>query len=409
MRVLLASIECVKGDLKVNLARHVQMMVEAHRNGCELTVFPEFSLTGSVDPTTHPKRVITLDDPAVLELIAEAEKLGMAAVFGLAEAFEDGFAITQAYTVNGQLAGVQRKRHLGEGEDGYTPSTDTAVFEYGSARFGSMICAEAGVDFTWDQTHAAGAPIILFCSAPGLYGRRVTEDDWRAGLEWWEGCGLADAMRHASRLGVWVAMATQAGSTEDEDFPGIAALIDPAGHVIDRLPDWRPGSLIVEVPVSIEVEPIRWSIRVVVVDEEGRTLLAEFGDDSTGQRWWVPPGGGIEPGEDDISCARRELNEELGRDDLAIGPQIGRRGGTFPMNGRWFTQYERWYLCRCEHFDVDPDTTAAVRAEGIRNLRWWTSEELRVTGTVTGPRTLPVLLDRILANDLLAPDSDLGF
>jgi hypothetical protein len=43
-------------------------------------------------------------------------------------------------------------------------------------------------------------------------------------------------------------MTTQAGATEDEDFPGLAALVTPTG-VVARLPDWRPGSLVVEVPL----------------------------------------------------------------------------------------------------------------------------------------------------------------
>jgi predicted amidohydrolase len=66
---------------------------------------------------------------------------------------------------------------------------------------------------------------------------------------WWEGCGLGDAIRHARRLGLWIAMAGQAGSTKDEDFPGLAALVAPDGAVAARLPDWRPGALTVDIPL----------------------------------------------------------------------------------------------------------------------------------------------------------------
>lgn len=406
---MLGAVQCEKGDLSGNLVRHLALMREAHSSGCELAIFPEFSLTGSVDPLAQPDHAVTFGHPAVKELVDATAAVGVGAVFGLAEREDDAFFISQAYAASGALLGVQRKRHLGDDEEGYKASSNTAVFELGSARFGSVICAESGVDFTWDATVDAGAQLVLMSSAPGLHGRRVSEEEWRSGFEWWEGCGLADARRHASRLGVWVAMATQAGSTIDEDFPGIAALIGPHGEVVHRLPDWRPGHLIVDVPIAVDVEPVRWSIRVLVIDEAGRALLAQFGDDRTGQRWWVPPGGGIEAGEDDLACARRELLEEVGRDDLHIGPCIGRRGGTFPMGGKWFTQQERWYLSRCQHFDVDRDLVARLRPEGIRDMRWWSPEEIETAQIRTGPRTLASLLRRVRSGHLPDTTTDLGF
>jgi predicted amidohydrolase len=84
--------------------------------------------------------------------------------------------------------------------------------------------------------------------APGLYGRRTSEASWRDGFAWWEGSSLGDARRHARRLGLWTALASQAGSTDDEDFPGLAALVSPGGSVTARLPDWRAGTLTVDIP-----------------------------------------------------------------------------------------------------------------------------------------------------------------
>jgi predicted amidohydrolase len=408
MRVLLAAITCAKGDVEGNLARHREVLGEAARAGCDLAVFPEFSLTGSVDPERHPEWALGLDDPAVQRMAEAAHEARVGALFGLAEARDGGCAITQAYAVDGRVAGVQRKRHLGDDEHGFAVASETAVFEYGAARFGAIICAESGIDATWDAGAATGASALFMCSAPGLDGRRTTEPGWRDGHAWWEACGLGDASRHAARLGLWVALATQAGSTVDEDFPGIAALVAPTGEVVQRLPHWHPGTLVVDIPVATEVEPVRWSIRVLVVDEAGRTLLAKFCDDRSGRCWWVPPGGGIEAGEDDLACARRELAEELGRVDLVVGPGIGRRGGSFTVNGRWMTQHERWYLCRCPHFTVPDDVVARGRAEGIRDIRWWSSDELRAARIETGPRDLADLLDRVVADDPPDPDTDLG-
>lgn len=250
LRVTLAAICCQKGDLAGNLAAHHRVLRESRQAGCQIAVFPEMSLTGSVDPAAHPGRLLPLDSAPVAGLTALTGQHSVAAVFGLAERSEAGRAhITQGYARGGRLAGVYRKRHLGEDEQAYTPGTGPALFRLGALRFGIAICAEGGVDYPFDEPAAAGAEVIFFCAAPGLYGRRTDERSWRAGHAWWQGCGLADAQRHAARTGTWIALATQAGSTQDEDFPGIAALVSPGGQVVDRLPDWRPGTLTVDLPL----------------------------------------------------------------------------------------------------------------------------------------------------------------
>ena len=175
----------------------------------------------------------------------------MAAVFGVAERDSSGAAhITQVFARGGRLAGAYRKRHLGEGEDAYTPGTASALFRLGQLSFGIAICAESQVDYPFDEPAAAGAEVIFLCAAPGLYGRRTDDESWRAGHSWWESHGLADARRHAARTGAWVALSTQAGSTTDEDFPGLAALVAPGGEVVARLPDWHQGTLVAALDIG---------------------------------------------------------------------------------------------------------------------------------------------------------------
>jgi predicted amidohydrolase len=257
MRLLLAAMNSGKGRVEENLREHVRLLERAAEAGCDLAVFPEFSLTGSVDPERHPERALAVDAEPVRVLAAETGRTGAGAVFGIAERAGGSFQITQLYARGGRLLGRYRKRHLGEGEEAYETGAEPGVFELGAARFGVAVCAEGEVDLPWREAAAAGASLVLFCSAPGLYGRRADEASWRRGHEWWLGAGLGDAVRHARELGLWVAMATQAGSTEDEDFPGLAALVRPDGEVVARLPDWRPGALVVDVPVEGVEEPAR--------------------------------------------------------------------------------------------------------------------------------------------------------
>lgn len=250
VRCLLAAIRCEKGDVGGNLAAHLREVAEAASGGCQLVLFPEMSLTGSADPVAAPDHLIALDHPAVGRLAEASRDLGVGVCFGIAERAGDGSPyITQVFAAAGQVAGVQRKRHLGEGEEPYTPAAGSVVFEHAGARFGVAICAESGFDAPFDDAAAAGARLVLFPAAPGLHGRRTGEASWRRGFTWWENTSLGDARRHARRLGIWIALAGQAGTTVDEDFPGLAALVGPHGAVTARLPDWQPGTLTVEIPI----------------------------------------------------------------------------------------------------------------------------------------------------------------
>jgi predicted amidohydrolase len=406
MRVLLAAVNAPKGELAGNLERHVAVLEQARAKGCVIAVFPEFSLTGSVDPARHPGRALPIDAEPVQALVAATWRTGVAAVFGIAERAGSGFHITQVYAHDGRLGGVYRKRHLGEDEQAYRAGDGGGVLQLGAVRFGVALCAEGGVDFPWTEVAAGGGSVVFFCAAPGLYGRRSDETGWRHGHAWWVDHGLGDAIRHARRLGLWVALATQAGSTEDEDFPGLAALVSPSGEVA-RLPDWRPGTLTVDIPMQVAVDPVREAVRCLVVDDAGRALLVRFANDEAGTTWWAPPGGGLDPGEDHLAAAHRELREELDHDGFRIGPWIGRRSHTFWW-GRWMTQRERWVLCRTGPFEVDATHVASLAVENIHELRWWSAGEIRSSGVVTTPRDLAGLLDRIAGGRLPHAGTELG-
>ena len=250
VRCLLAAICCEKGDIAGNLAAHLRWLAQAASTGCQLALFPEMSLTGSADPAVTPDRLIGLDHPAVGRLAEASGQMGVGVCFGMAERAPDGSpGIAQVFAAAGRVVGVQRKRFLGEGEQAYSAAASSVAFEHAGTRFGVAICAEAGFDAPFDDAAAAGASLVLFPAAPGLYGRRTGEASWRQGFSWWQNSSLRDARRHARRLGIWIALAGQAGATVDEDFPGLAALVNPQGTVTARLPDWHPATLTVDIPL----------------------------------------------------------------------------------------------------------------------------------------------------------------
>jgi len=411
VHAFLAAIPAGKGDHEGNARAHVAVLEAAAEAGCDLAVFPEFSLTGSIDPRLLPAAAVPVASQVVAEVVAATARIGVGAIFGIAELASDRFYITQLYAHGGSLHGLYRKRHLGEGEEGFTPGDAGqagGIFRLGAARFGMVICAEGGVDFPWIEARDGGARLVFFCSAPGLYGRRTDQESWRQGLSWWEESGLGDAIRHARQQGLWVAMVGQSGSNVDEDFPGLAALVDPEGTIVARLPDWRPGSLVADIPINLAVQPVREAVRTLLVDDADRALLVRFQDEVTGLSWWCPPGGGLERGEDHLDAARRELAEETGRTDVALGAFIGTRTHTFCFNGVWTTQRERWLVCRVPAFTVSADRLALLATESVREVRWWTAAELMASEAVTAPRRLPSLIAETASGVAVDPERDLG-
>src|SRR4029453_7118263 len=109
------------------------------------------------------------------------------------------------------------------------------------------ICAEADVTYPFVDAAGAGAQVLCFAAAPGLYGRRVTESEWRDGFEWWRGYCLERLPARARATGCPILVSTQAGATVDEDFPGWAALFDASGAIVAERADWSEGTLVVDV------------------------------------------------------------------------------------------------------------------------------------------------------------------
>ena len=137
--------------------------------------------------------------------------------------------------------------------------------------------------------------------------------------------------------------------------------------------------------------PKRQSIRALLVDDTGRTLLIRYGNEYA--MWWVSPGGGKEPGETDEQTLRRELAEELGLDEFEIGPVVWNEEGISleePGHGGWA---HRVYLVRVPHFEPAPRLDMA--AEGGHEMRWFAADELE--DLPTRPADLAARLRRLPA------------
>ena len=150
---------------------------------------------------------------------------------------------------------------------------------------------------------------------------------------------------------------------------------------------------------------LRQSTRAVLLDADDRILLARFV--VPGGDIWATPGGGLDDGESDEVGLRRELAEELGLDELEIGPLVWVRDDQLPSPlGTFDAQLERYYLVRTARFEPQPRVDLA--AENVGELRWWTAGEIAASMELFAPSRLAHLLRDLLENGAPPEPIDAG-
>jgi 8-oxo-dGTP pyrophosphatase MutT (NUDIX family) len=151
---------------------------------------------------------------------------------------------------------------------------------------------------------------------------------------------------------------------------------------------------------------VRPGVRVILLDAADRTLLFLCHDEQ-GIRFWVPPGGGAEPGETAEETARRELWEETGLTTVALVAEIGRQRGIASWGGVTYDCRERWFLARAPEGAINTANFTAEERVSIAGHRWWTPGELAAATERLVPTDLAALVARLLRDGPPAAPLDL--
>lgn len=145
----------------------------------------------------------------------------------------------------------------------------------------------------------------------------------------------------------------------------------------------------------------RRTVRLLILDAAGRILLMKCDDPSILGRdpvFWATLGGGLEPGEDIRSAALREAREETGH-AVVLGPEVWYGEHVLAVNGAPTLFRERFIVAFLDAGKLSSAGWSKAERKVIREMRWWTVDELCATDDVVFPAVMKDLLPEIVAGE----------
>jgi len=137
----------------------------------------------------------------------------------------------------------------------------------------------------------------------------------------------------------------------------------------------------------------------MILDDAGRILLIRFVIErrSGPYLFWATPGGEIEPGEQSIDAARRELREELGLSLPLAGP-VHHASGVFEFMHELVDNLDTFFLARFAGGAVSLGGVDEAERAVLRELRWWTADEIAASTDPVYPPDLAAVVRHHLGN-----------
>jgi NAD+ synthase (glutamine-hydrolysing) len=284
MRLALAQIDTVVGDLDGNRALVLDRLALARDAGADLVLFPELAVTGYPPEDLLLRPAFVRAARRSLEQIA-ADAAGTVALVGFPH-FDGDLYNACAVCAGGEVRAVYRKRFLPNygvfDEDRYfAPGRDLVLLRLGEALVGITICEDMwqpGPPAT--DLALAGAELLVNLSASPFHVGKDREREEMFSLR-------------ARDTSSFVAFVNAVGAQDELVFDGHSVVLDDEGEVLARAPGFEEALLILDLDPTAAIGRRLRDVRrrALAREQDGRPAVTVVALEPT-----VPASGDPGPG-----------------------------------------------------------------------------------------------------------------
>ena len=113
------------------------------------------------------------------------------------------------------------------------------------------------------------------------------------------------------------------------------------------------------------------------------------------QPFWATIGGSVESGETLAEAATREAKEETGL-DVELGPAVWYTEHEFKVAGTLYRFQETFFVAKLPGGSLSRDGRTPLEHKFLKDMRWWTLDEIMNTHELVFPTSLAEHLPQII-------------
>mgnify|MGYP000132531388 FL=1 len=237
MKLAIAQINCTVGDLAGNAARILECAERASAAGATLLLTPELALTGYPPEDLLLREDFYLATDAALELLAKSA-LEITLVVGHPAQAERRHYNAASVLRDGRVVATYHKHKLPnysvfDEVRYFTPGSEPLVFEHEGVQIGVLICADVWEAGPAALARAAGAQLLLALNASPYHMEKQY--------------ARHEVLRtRVQETGLPVVYANLVGGQDELVFDGASFVLDAAGVLTHRLPEFEEALGLVE-------------------------------------------------------------------------------------------------------------------------------------------------------------------